>query len=490
MSGTLSAARQRAMHYATRDQSFSKLTSAHLEKLKNILSIPSATSRTGKLLVTPEDCARFNADWTHQVEGACPAVLLPSDTSHVQEIVKYCQAEKLALVPQGGNTGLVYGGAPAHDELVLSLALLNAPPVVEADTMTVEAEAGVILQTCQECCEKEGFLFPLSMGSKGSAMIGGCVSTNAGGIHYARYGSMHANVLGLEVVTATGEVLDLRSTLRKDNAGYDLKHLFIGSEGTLGVVTRAVVKLAPLPKSRQVTLFRLPNFESVLQLYQLAQEHLAECLSAFEVMDGECLTPTAQEQIPFAKISNNGSFQSGDNYHSAYFVILIETNGSVEEHDFAKLSQFIEHAEEKFGTAITTPGQEPILSQSGEQREQLWSLRENTPIHLAKDGLIYKFDVSFPLHQFYNIVEYTRELLYRTHHFHPEEVYVMGYGHFGDGNVHLNVVDRTRKISKRVGRGALSGGVCVLCESCGKYLCRAGVGLQKRDYLPCHVHPP
>ncbi|KAG5504405.1 hypothetical protein JKF63_04856 [Porcisia hertigi] len=476
---------ERAAKYAVRSPRFAKVTPNHLAYFQSVLDKPCSTSqRKGKMLTDAEAIAPFNLDWMRQVQGSAPAVLMPTCTAHVSKILKYCQAERLAVVPQSGNTGIVYGSEPVHDELVLCTHLMNAKPVVSKNTMSVEVEAGVILQQCQEACAKEGLLFPLMMGSKGSSMIGGNVSTNAGGIHFARYGSMHSNVLGVEVVTAKGDVLNLMSTLRKDNAGYDLKHLFIGSEGTLGVVTRAAIQLYPYPKSKQLAMFRLMNFESVLELYQLANSHLAECLSAFEVMDGESLAMSPAKEVPYERTSKNDVFRMGRDFTSAYFCVLVETNGSNEEHDFDKLSGFVEAAQTKLGDQLSGGGQyEPILSQSASQTEQLWALREGVPVHLSSSGLIYKYDVSFPTDKFYGIVEYTREMLYRQHKMNPDEVIVVGYGHFGDGNVHLNIIDLTRSHGKQLD-AALYPAVYEYCaKHDGSISAEHGVGMQKRDYL-------
>lgn len=476
---------ERAAHYATRSSRFARVGPKHLAYFKSVLDQPcSATQRKGKLLTETEAMAPYNIDWMGQIQGCTPAVLLPTCTKQVSEILRYCQEEKLAVVPQSGNTGLVYGAEPVFDEVVLSTQLMNAAPVVSKNTMSVEAESGVILQQCQEVCAKEGLLFPLTMGSKGSAMIGGNVSTNAGGIHFARYGSMHANVLGLEVVTARGDVLNMMSTLRKDNAGYDLKHLFIGSEGTLGVVTRAAIKLYPQPRSKQLALFRITDFASVLALYHLAQDHLAECLSAFEVMDGESLMTSPANQVPYERTNKTEAFRAGTDFTAAYFCVLVETNGSNEAHDFDKLSEFVESAQARLGDKLNGGGAyEPILSQSSTQAEQLWELREGVPVHLASSGLIYKYDVSFPIDKFYGIVEHTREILYKQHKMNPEEVIVVGYGHFGDGNVHLNVIDFTRSHVEQLD-AALYPAVYEFCAAHnGSISAEHGVGMQKRDYL-------
>eukprot|EP00796_Vickermania_ingenoplastis_P009839 gene9839-6912_t len=489
MSATLKAAQARAAHYAARNSAFTKPTSKHLEKIKSLLEAPCPRSgRKGTVQLDQDAIAPHNVDWTNHVAGSCPALLLPTCTEHVASVLRYCNEEKLAVVPQGGNTGLVYGGQPLFDELVLSLQNMNAAPRVDEDTLSVEAESGVILQKCQEACEASGLLFPLSMGSKGSAMMGGCVSTNAGGIYYARYGSMHANVLGLEVVTAEGKVLDLMSTLRKDNAGYDMKHLFIGSEGTLGVVTRSAVKLFPQPASQQLVLLRVPDFECVLTLYKLAQKHLGECLAAVEVVDAESFRPFAAEELPMPHGHDDDrteAFQTGASYASCYFTVLIETHGSNGDHEIEKLGSMMEAAQEALQGKLDGDGRyEPVLSQSAAQSAKLWALREDVPVRLASSGDIYKFDVSFPLDRFYSIVEHTREMVYKKAKLPPQEVWVVGYGHFGDGNVHLNVIDVSRTHEEQL-LPVLYPGVYEFCaQHGGSISAEHGVGLQKRDYLP------
>ncbi|RNC54857.1 actin interacting protein-like protein [Trypanosoma cruzi] len=481
------AARQRAAHYANRNPLFAKLNKTHLEYFNCVLREQCPKNKKpGRMLTDPNKIVSFNRDWMNQVEGECPVVLLPTSTQQVAAILRYCQSEKIGIVPQCGNTGLVYGSSALHDEVILSLREMNGDPVVSPQTMSTEAEAGVILQQLQEAAKTHDLLVPITMGSKGSAQIGGAVSTNAGGIHFARYGSMHANVLGLEVVTAQGEVLDMMSTLRKDNAGYDMKHLFIGSEGTLGVVTRVSLKLYPFPRSTQLALFRLTTFESVLELYRLAQEYLAECLSAFEVVDGESLSVTPQEELPFTRTSKSDTFRAGQDFTSAYFCVMVETNGSNAEHDMEKLSRFVEAAE--CNPRCVSKGDlgesfEPVLSQSLAQTAQLWNLREDTPVRLASAGTIYIFDVSFPLDKFYDIVLHFRKMIYKNGGFDPDEVLVVGYGHFGDGNIHLNVVDRTRKHSDALD-AVLFPAVYEFCAAhSGSISAEHGVGVQKKAYL-------
>lgn len=505
-SAAFRAAQARASHYATRSPSFTRPTARHLESLRSIVEVPCPRSgRKGQIRLqeTTESLASFAMDWTkHVAAQACPAVLFPTCTEHVEEIMKFCAAQRLAVVPQGGNTGLVYGGQPLFDELILSLQHMNTPPQVNVGSMSIEAEAGVILQTCQEASEQKELLFPLSMGSKGSALVGGCISTNAGGIYYARYGSMHANTLGLEVVTAKGERVNFMSTLRKDNAGYDMKQLFIGGEGTLGVITKAAIRLYPKPREKQLLMVRVAEMDSVQTLYHLSQQYLPDSLAAFEVMDGESLRTFDDDDLPFPRITpkdgergGGGPIYASPPYKSDFFAVLLETHGSQAEHEMEKLGKLMEAVEENLqkdpsGGRECKRIEEPVLSLSEAQSEKLWKLREDVPVRLASSGDILKFDVSFPLDQFYSIVPYTRELVYGVAKLPPEEVWVVGYGHFGDGNIHLNVIDISHK-HEAVLEKLLYPAVYAFCAKHGGSIsAEHGVGLQKRDYLSLSRSPP
>jgi FAD/FMN-containing dehydrogenase len=409
-----------------------------------------------------------------QVEGRSGLLLSPATTAEVAAIMSYCNEHKLAVCPQGGNTGLVFGSTPVHDEVILSTERMNAAPQIHATTMSTTTEAGVILQVLQQEAKAQGLLVPLDMGSKGSCFIGGALSTNAGGIHFARYGSMRSNCLGLEVVTPQGQILDLMSSLRKDNAGYDLKQLFVGSEGTLGIITKAEVKLFPYPKSSQVVLLQVVNFEEVLKTFSCATRALSECLSAFEVMDAESLACSGLPDYPFE-------------HRKGSFTILVETHGADHEHDFAKLGNFVQGCEDEKINIL-----EQVLSQSEEQTRKLWSLREELPVKLAQAGRIYKFDVSFPLPQFYDVVEHIRSVARGGKFSLPEdEVAIVGYGHFGDGNVHLNIIDRTGgKHTEQLNEILYPGAYEFTAKSRrGSVSAEHGIGLQKKDYLPLSRSP-
>lgn len=445
-----------------RNSALTVLTAKHVERLTQLLNQPN--SRT---VVNPDALQRFNTDWMRQAHGSATLALCPSTTQEVANVMQYCNEHHIAVCPQGGNTGLVYGSNPIHDEVVLSLERINKPPVIHKSTMSATCDAGVILQVFQEHAKEQGMLAPLDMGSKGSCFIGGNLATNAGGIHFARYGSIRSNCLGLEVVTPQGEILDMMSCLRKDNAGYDMKQLFIGSEGTLGIITKAEIKLYPFPRSQQLAMLQVQSFEDVLKLYATASRTLSECLSAFEVIDAEALTCDTFEGYPFQ-------------HKPGTFTVLVETHGADSNHDFEKLSNFVQACEEDHIRVI-----EQVLSQSESQTQKLWKIREDVPVKLAQSGTIYKFDVSFPLHQFYDIVEYVRKAARDERRLPEDEVLIVGYGHFGDGNVHLNVVDKTRGKHAHVLESIMYPGVYQQTAQVlhGSVSAEHGIGMQKKDFL-------
>lgn len=269
--------------------------------------------------------------------GRSKVLLRPRSTKEVSDILRYCHDRRIAVVPQGGNTGLVGGGVPVSDEVILSTRGLNR---IEgfADQGILICEAGCVLQDLQDYAADRNHLVPVDLGAKGTCCIGGNVSTNAGGQYYYRYGSLHANVLGLEVVQADGQILDLMSTNLKDNTGYDLKQLFVGAEGTLGVVTKVALRCPRLPQARNAAFLACDSFDKVQQTLLLAKDHLGEVLAAFEYMDQSVLELVAKEKrIPVTNDDGNGN-------RPYPYSVLVETHGSNDEHDSIKMESFLESA--------------------------------------------------------------------------------------------------------------------------------------------------
>jgi FAD/FMN-containing dehydrogenase len=308
---------------------FSKLTEADITHFRTILN-------DNDVITDPSALEQFNSDWMKKYKGKSKLALRPRTTEQVSQILKHCNERKLPVVPQGGNTGLVGGSVAVDDEVVLSLTGMDKILAFDEFAGTVTCQAGAVLQTVQEKAEEHGYTFPLDLGAKGSCQIGGNVATNAGGLRFLRYGSLHGTVLGIEAVLADGTVINNLNTLKKDNTGYDIKQLFIGSEGTLGIITGIAIALPPLPKSVKLAYLALDSYESVLKVFREAKSHLAEVLSAVEFLDDQALELTL-EHLHGAR----NPLES-----RSPFYMLIEVSGSNEEHDGAKLEGFLEHVME------------------------------------------------------------------------------------------------------------------------------------------------
>eukprot|EP00475_Leptophrys_vorax_P011279 TRINITY_DN17794_c0_g3_i2.p1 TRINITY_DN17794_c0_g3~~TRINITY_DN17794_c0_g3_i2.p1 ORF type:complete len:383 (+),score=115.02 TRINITY_DN17794_c0_g3_i2:391-1539(+) len=282
-------------------------------------------------------------------------------------------------------------------------------------------DAGVILETAQDFLDSKGFIFPLDLGAKGSCMIGGNISTNAGGLRLVKYGSLHGSVLGIEAVLANGEIFDGLSTLRKDNTGYDLKQLFIGSEGTLGIVTKVAILAPHKPLGVQVAFLALESYEKVLETMKLAKHELSDLLSAIEFADSQSLGRVFHH---FQDLSNPLSA-------SYPFYMLLELSSNNLEQDVERLNEFLAKAME---SELVVDG---TVSQDLVQAQTLWKLREGIPESLSKSGLVFKYDVSVPVSEMYQLVEVTRQKVAKELNYPVDRV--TGYGHLGDGNLHLNI---------------------------------------------------
>ena len=237
-----------------------------------------------------DDLVPYNTDWMKIYQGQSKLALRPKTTEQVAQIMRYCNERGLAVVPQGGNTGLVGGSVPLFDEIVLSLSGMDKVISFDDRSGVVICEAGCILQNLESFVNEKGFMVPLDLGAKGTCQIGGNVATNAGGLRLVRYGSLKGSVLGLEAVLADGTVLDSLNTLRKDNTGYDVKQLLIGSEGSLAIITKVALATPRKPQSMQVVVLACSSFQRVLDAVSLAQRTLSEIVSAIEFFDQECLS--------------------------------------------------------------------------------------------------------------------------------------------------------------------------------------------------------
>lgn len=288
---------------------------------KDLLGSESAVIE-GLTTNAKDDIEPYNNDWMRKFRGQTKLVLRPGKAEEVSKILKYCNDNMLAVVPQGGNTGLVGGSIPIFDEIVLSTQRMNSIRSFDEVSGVLVVDAGTILEAADNYLAERNHVFPLDLGAKGSCQIGGNVATNAGGLRLLRYGSLHGNILGIEAVLPDGTVLDDLCTLRKNNTGYDLKQLFIGGEGTLGVITAVSIICPQRSQAINVAYFGLESFEKVQKAFQEAKKQLGEILSAFELMD-------SRSQHFVRTIANRKLPLEGD----YPFYCLIETSGSNAEHD-------------------------------------------------------------------------------------------------------------------------------------------------------------
>ncbi|HEY0885928.1 MAG TPA: FAD-binding oxidoreductase, partial [Ramlibacter sp.] len=368
------------------------------------------------------DLTAWEQDWRKRARGKALAVVRPGTTDEVAQVVRACAAAGAPIVPQGGNTGMVVGSTPDDSgrSVVLSLTRLNRVRAVDAANLTITVDAGCVLQSVQEAAEAAGFLFPLSLAAEGSCTIGGNLATNAGGTQVVRYGNARELCLGLEVVTAQGEVWDGLSGLRKDNTGYDLRDLFIGSEGTLGVITAATMKLYPLPRATLTAWAAVPSMEAALVLLGLAHRHLGAGLTGFEVM-GQFALGLVVKHMPQLRVP----FQQ----ESAYCVLLENADQESEEHARVQFERLLEAALEE-GCAT-----DAVVAENIAQARALWHVRENIPLAQAEEGLNIKHDISLPVSRIPDFCTETDALLKRE----IAGVRLVNFGHLGDGNLHYNV---------------------------------------------------
>lgn len=247
-----------------RNPAFKTLSGPDLAFFESILE-PSC------IVTDPADLEPHNADWTRKLKGESKLMLKPKSSEEVAAVLRYCNEQRLAVVPQGGNTGLVGGSQPIFDEVILNMSNMNRILGFDESYGIVTAEAGCVLQELQRHLDDLGFAMPLDLGAKGSCQIGGNLATNAGGINFIKHNSLHANCIGLKTVLPSGEILDNITTLRKDNTGYDLKHLFIGAEGTLGIITECAILCPPKERAKQLALYACESFEHVLEVLRKAK---------------------------------------------------------------------------------------------------------------------------------------------------------------------------------------------------------------------------
>jgi len=430
----------------------------------------------GTHVLTDGDLTAYELDWRKRERGKALAVVRPQTTEQVAQVVKACAAARISIVPQGGNTGMVVGSTPdpTGTQVVLSLTRMNAIRSLDAANLTMTVEAGCVLQTLQDACEKAGFLFPLSLASEGSCTIGGNLGTNAGGTQVVRFGNTRELCLGLEVVTAEGEIWSGLTGLRKDNTGYDLRHLFIGSEGTLGVITAATMKLYPAPKSQLTALAAVPSLDAAVTLLGLAHQFLGAGLTGFEVM-GQFALSLVVKHFPQQRVPFYGT--------TPYCVVLENSDGESDDHARTQFERLLESAMTQ--GCVT----DAVVAESMAQARALWHIRESIPLAQAQEGLNIKHDISIAVSRIPEFVAQADHAL-ETQFL---GVRLVNYGHLGDGNLHYNVqapVNVDAEAFLREQEPPINAVVYALVDAFnGSISAEHGIGSLKREKLEKHKSP-
>ncbi len=432
-----------------------------IERLRDLLGSTGVISELAEM-------SPYLSDERDLYQGTAACVALPRSTEDVAQIVRICRAEGYAVVPQGGNTGYCGGASPDGERQVLvNLARLNKVREIDPIGFTATVEAGVVLANLHSAVAEQGLFFPLSMGSEGSCQIGGNLATNAGGLAVLRYGTAGELALGLEVVLPSGELLDCLTPLRKDNTGYDLKSLFLGAEGTLGIITAAVLKLFPAPTEHQTAWLALPDTVSVCKLLSLARRLSGDTVTSFEYISQASLQLVTGHidgiQCPFTERHPHQ--------------VLMELSGPLAVESLRPTVESI--LTQAMEQGLVTDG---VLADSEKQRRQLWRIRESIPQAEKHAGRSVKHDISVAIAR---IPEYLAAA--------PGRLVGIGayrasiYGHIGDGNLHYNVLaaagDDPVRFRSEHASGASSALHQLAAEMGGSFSAEHGIGKLKKEDL-------
>lgn len=379
----------------------------------------------------PADVESYSVDWKKRYFGKPLAVVLPANTEQVAAVVKLANQHQIGLVPQGGNTGLTGAGVPddSGSQVVLSLSRLKNIRAKDPENKTLTLEVGITLQQVQEIADSMGLLFPLSLGAEGTATIGGNLSTNAGGTGVLRYGNARDLCLGVEVVTATGEIWNGLRALRKDNTGYDLRDLFVGSEGTLGIITAAVLKLFPKPAGVMTALAQVSGPKDALRVLQIAQKRCDAALTGFEFMASistQFVTTYYPDVARFAFPIIGG----GDSGVPLSDCVLLEISHPESEQAATQMLEAV--MEQAIEEGIVS---DAIVAQSQSQAKAMWHMRETITLGAADDGAQAKHDIAVPISSILDFIEQMDAELLAAY----PGVRISNFGHFGDGNLHYNI---------------------------------------------------
>ena len=426
--------------------------------------VDAIKSELGKEIVLSRDQLqdRYSHIWEMDRPLEAKAVVLPRTTDEVSRICRICHEMKQPIVVHGGLTGLVGSTRSAPDDLVISLEKMNTIEEIDERGRTITTQSGVVLETALRAAESKGLFLPLNFGARGSAQIGGCIATNAGGLRVVRYGMTRNMVLGLEVVLPDGTVLSSMKKLLKDNSGYGLYQLFIGSEGTLGIITKAVLRLQELPQSRNSAFVSFDQFEKVIDFLKFADSNLNGQLSGFEILWGDT----------YKDLTTSPSLHQPPLPHGHPFYVLLETLGGNITHDRELLETMLEKATK---TGLVN---DAVMAYSSKDLEEFWNVREDVGLLNKLSPFQQQFDISLPITKMADYVEETRKSLLAV----PGVVHLNTFGHLADGNVHFVVgkSSEDQELKTKINEivytplSALQGSVSA----------EHGIGIDKKPWLP------
>jgi FAD/FMN-containing dehydrogenase len=429
--------------------------------MSTIVELLTKTFGKNCVLTQAEASMRVASNWRQNKNLECLALLCPKSTEEVSKMLQICNEFNQPVVPHGGLTNVVGGVATKPNEIALTMERMNEVEEINLQNKTVTVQAGVILQDLQKLLAEKGMLFPLDLGARGSCLIGGNIASNAGGLQALRYGVMRNLVLGMEVVLADGTIISSMYKMQKNNAGYDLKQLFIGSEGTLGVITKAVLKLEDLPKSKNTAFVALESFEKANQLLQYSKKHLNNNLTSFELLWQDYYRLMTSAPSPF----------SPPIPQTFPFYVLMEAHGQDVVKDKAVFEELLESSLENGLIA------DVVIAQSQQELDWIWSIRENVDLVFSVHNPVFLFDVSLAISDMEEYIQKIKSSLQNSW----TDVYFYAFGHMGDGNLHLFVScgnddpDTKHRVSEIIYKPLQQIGGSITGEH--------GIGLEKKPWL-------
>jgi FAD/FMN-containing dehydrogenase len=387
-----------------------------------ILDDLNKISKTISIYDDEEIVKNYSSDWRGRLNNIALCVVFPNSSLEVSRILKYCNEKKISIIPQGGNTGLVYATSPIENykEIIINLKNLNNIIRIDKINKLVEVESGVIIDKLIDYVHSHNFLFPLLMTSTGSSQVGGSIATNAGGMNVIKYGSTRQNILALEVVLADGEIIDVGSNVIKDNSGYSLKDLFCGSEGTLGIITKATMKIYPLPTCELSCLISVQNIKNVINLHNELQQKFNENIDRCEL-----IPEIAFDLCKKHKFIDNHFFKNSQKY---YLLVNFKS--------FEKISDFKDRVQNHL-VSLTNLYDDIIFPHNQSQAQKFWKFRENITEAQKLDGKVIPFDISVPLDK---LDSFFKDSLLQLNNILPN-IKINSFGHIGDSNIHFNLIE-------------------------------------------------